>query len=201
MLPFQDISGMFDRSAGTGSPLMLIYVVWEFLLVLIVDYIARGRHTVKMSAPAAAVPLVLKGGTMVPNRLRQTFVATKVDLPRLETTPRLPAAAPVVQNQWYSPAVGYPYPPAPSYPAPVPSYPGSTPGYPPSIAGYPVSVPGYPMAAPVAAPVAPAPVGYPAPVAPLTPPYPSPYVSPPGPTPAAYPQTQASDTNPGQSTS
>jgi len=187
MLPFQDISGMFDRSSGTGSPILLIYVLWEFMLVLIVDYIARGRGLVRMSAPAAAVPVVLRGGDMVAKPARETVVATKADLPRLDKTPRLTPAAPV-PNQWFAPAAAQPYPVAPGYPppgypgaplnypmpgwaGPAPVYPAPMPGYPSPMPVYPAPMPAYPAPPPGYAVPPPA---YPGPAYPVAPPnYPS----------------------------
>lgn len=189
MLPFQDISGMFDRSAGTGSPAMLIYVVWEFLLALVVDYLARRRRLVRASAPAAAVPVVLKPASWVANQWRHTVVAGQADLPRLAKTPRLPATTALGPNQWPGPVPGLGYPVAPSYP-PAPVYPPArsyppapvfpvAPTYPPGSA-YPVAAAypparSYAPAPPPAYPVVPsgypaAPPSYPA----ATPAYPAP---------------------------
>jgi len=204
MLPFQDISDMFDRSAGTGSPVLLIYVFWEFLLVLIVDYIARGRGIVRMSAPAAAVPLVMKGGHFVPRLARQTAVATAQDLPRLATTPRLPASPAPTPNQWFAPTVGYPYPVPPSpaampvfvpmasaYPAAPPAYPAAPPAYPAAPPAYPAAPPAYPAAPPAYPAAAPAPM-------PGVYPQPRPYPAPPPSWPAqGYPPPPAT---PGQPT-
>jgi len=86
MLPFTDISGMFDRSEGTGSPVILVYLAVQLVLVLIVDWVARQRGVVRMSAPAAAVPVVVKPRKFVTIIEGSIVPATKDDLPRISTT-------------------------------------------------------------------------------------------------------------------
>jgi membrane protease YdiL (CAAX protease family) len=88
MLPFSDISGMFDRSEGTGSPIMLAYLAVEVVLILIVDFIARQRGVVRSSAPAAARPVVVKPTKFVSTIAELHAVNDAVDLPRYESTPR-----------------------------------------------------------------------------------------------------------------
>ena len=95
-LPFTDISGMFDRSEGTGSPVILIYIAVQLVLVLIVDWFARKKGVVRMSAPAALVPVVVKPRKFVTMIEGSVVPATKADLPRIETTIReMPEMAPV----------------------------------------------------------------------------------------------------------
>jgi len=88
MLPFTDFSDMFDRSAGTGSPTVLIYLAVQLVLVLIVDWVARKKGLVRMSAPAAWTPAVVKPKKFVTIIEESVIDATKDDLPRIETTPR-----------------------------------------------------------------------------------------------------------------
>jgi len=88
MLPFTDFSDMFDRSQGTGSPAILIYLAVQLVLVLVVDWAARKRGLVRMSAPAAWTPAVVKPRKFVTIIEGSVIDATKDDLPRIETTPR-----------------------------------------------------------------------------------------------------------------
>jgi len=88
MLPFTDFSDMFDRSEGTGSPVVLIYLAVQLVLVLIVDWVARKKGLVRMSAPAAWAPAVVKPKKFVTIIEGSVVQATKADLPRIETTPR-----------------------------------------------------------------------------------------------------------------
>jgi len=88
-LPFTDFSNMFDRSEGTGSPYVLIYVAVQAVLVLLVDVIARKKGIVRLSAPAAATPLVVKPRRFITRPEECTYPATPADLPRMARTPRL----------------------------------------------------------------------------------------------------------------
>jgi len=85
LLPFSDISDMFDRGEGTGSPMILIYLAAEFVLVLLIDYIARRRGLVRLSAPASSTPQVVKPRTWFTRIVESTEPATEADLPRLAT--------------------------------------------------------------------------------------------------------------------
>jgi len=60
MMPFTDISGTFDRSEGTASWTVLIYLAFQLLLVVLVDVVARRHGVVRLSAPAAEPPIVVK---------------------------------------------------------------------------------------------------------------------------------------------
>jgi membrane protease YdiL (CAAX protease family) len=92
-MPFTDISDMFDRSVGTGSPTVLIYLAVQLALVVIVDIVARRRGIVRMSAPAAATPVVVRPRHWFTNVATATEDATAKDLPRIATTVRETVAA------------------------------------------------------------------------------------------------------------
>lgn len=49
LVPFQDISALFDRSAGVGSPLILIQLLASVILVVALDVLARKRQIQRMS--------------------------------------------------------------------------------------------------------------------------------------------------------
>jgi len=154
MLPFTNISDMFDRSQGTGSPIVLVYIGVELVLVLLVDYIARRRGVIRASSPAAAAPQVVKPRRFFDPLDGCTQAATDVDLPRWATTTR--------EGQFVlAGAPGYgPVPQA--YPWPAPGYAGLAPepvqqAYPWAPQGYagPASEPApqtYPWPAPEPAP-------------------------------------------------
>jgi len=109
-MPFTDFSGMFNREAGTADWTILILLGMQLVLVVIVDIIARRRGLVRLSAPAAAIPLVVKPRRWVTRLADSTEVATIADLPRLDKTPREPA--PMVA-----------LPPNSLWPTPVPAAP------------------------------------------------------------------------------
>ncbi|MCL2784675.1 MAG: CPBP family glutamic-type intramembrane protease [Propionibacteriaceae bacterium] len=97
MLPFTDFSDMFDRGEGTGDPILMAYIGVEFLLIIIVDIVARRTGKVVMSAPAAAIPVVVKPHGLFSKIVDSAHPATESDLPRMDTTRRkLPAEAWVV---------------------------------------------------------------------------------------------------------
>ena len=133
MLPFTDFSDMFDRSEGTGSPVVLVYVGVELILVLIVDWVARRKGVVRMSAPAASIPAVVKPRRFVTMVEGSIVEATEKDLPRIATTPRetpvilspsfvVPPPSPVVSPPSFVvlPQAGSPYPPSPVVVPPSP---------------------------------------------------------------------------------
>ena len=148
MLPFSDISDIFDRSQGTGSPMLLVYAAAQLVLALIVDALARRRGLVRMSSPAAAVPEVVR-----PRRLCTALAgaglagaarpATVEDLPRLADTIRdVPVQWPPASMTalWHVPDPQPPmsqYPPPP-LPAPMSQYP--PPPMPPAGYGLPAAV-------------------------------------------------------------
>ena len=94
MLPFTDISDMFDRSVGTGSPVILFYLAFQLALVVIVDVVARRRGVARLSAPSAAVPVVVKPRHWVTQEAVEVRIATATDL-RLPQ----PSNPSVVQHQ------------------------------------------------------------------------------------------------------
>ncbi len=98
MMPFNDFTGVFERSAGSSSPTVLFTLIWQLAAVLIIDFVARRHGLVRKSAPAAATPLVLKPETFVASD-DQAVPATKADLPRIDTTPRQS----VPGNSWAAP--------------------------------------------------------------------------------------------------
>ena len=164
MLPFTDFSDMFDRSEGTGSPVVLIYLGVQLILVLIVDWVARRKGVVRMSAPAAVVPAVVKPRRFVTMIEGSVVQATKDDLPRIETTPR-EMLFPVM----YAPAMEYPpiegYPPTvvqPTIPVVQPTIPVVQPTIPVVQPTIPVILPqaGSPPAYPATPAYSPA-TGYP----------------------------------------
>ena len=52
-MPFTDFSGMFDRSVGTGDPLVLIHVAVMVGAVALLTWQARRRGVVNRTAPGA----------------------------------------------------------------------------------------------------------------------------------------------------
>ena len=154
MLPFTDMSGLFDRSEGTGSWIILVFLAVELVLVLIVDMVARNRGIVRMSAPAAETPEVVKPREWYTALAGSSVPATPKDLPRMSaTTLEIPPAAWAPQGypaQFYPPP-GYPYvPAAPMYPPPYgPPEPVESPPYgPPVSVVYPPSGPPGPVGSP-----------------------------------------------------
>ena len=101
-LPFTNISDMFDRSQGTGSPIVLVYIGVELVLVLLADFLARRWGIVRASSPAAFVPQVVKPRRWIANLVECTMPATVVDLPRWATTPREGQFV-MTGTQWYWP--------------------------------------------------------------------------------------------------
>ena len=104
---------------------ILIYQPVQLVLVLIVDWAARKRGLIRMSAPAAWTPAVVKPSKFVTIIERSVIDATKDDLPRIETTPRetpsviLPQAGSSTQYGSESvPALPVPSPP----PDPLPPH-------------------------------------------------------------------------------
>ncbi|MCL1922953.1 MAG: lysostaphin resistance A-like protein [Propionibacteriaceae bacterium] len=95
-LPFSDFSDIFDRSSGAGDSSMLVSMGLQVALLFLIDYLARRRGLVRLSAPASALPVVVKPKSFVtPVGESTTTIATEDDLPRLHTTFRelLPAWA------------------------------------------------------------------------------------------------------------
>jgi membrane protease YdiL (CAAX protease family) len=161
-LPFTDISGMFDREAGSASALVLIDLAFQVIMVVIVDILARRWGLVRQSSPAALTPQVVRPkrwftpvGTLVTE-------AAVTDLPRLATTVRESPALvqpPMwgyvgstypLQTQAYPPQA-YPPPSAQVYPPPsgTPAWPA--PGIAPA-AGY-ATPPPAPTPAPTPTPM------------------------------------------------
>ncbi len=56
LLPFTDISEMFNRESGTGSPWLLVQVALMFGAAALVLWRAKQRRVVTMTAPGAALP-------------------------------------------------------------------------------------------------------------------------------------------------
>lgn len=52
LLPFQNIEGMFDRSAGVAGPMVLIGVAVPLVGMGLIEWQARRHHIVRVSAPA-----------------------------------------------------------------------------------------------------------------------------------------------------
>jgi len=86
VLPFVDISKMFDRSEGVGSPEVLISLAVQMGLILLVDHIARQRGLVRLSSPAAYMPQVVKPRDWILQMESATYPAT-ADLP-LDAAPQ-----------------------------------------------------------------------------------------------------------------
>ncbi|MCL1906559.1 MAG: CPBP family intramembrane metalloprotease [Propionibacteriaceae bacterium] len=87
MLPFMDMTDMFDRSSGVASPLLLVDLFGQLVLVLLLDFLARRRGLVRESAPAAAWAIVSKPQLFLTNLTAEPPVtATEQDLPRITTT-------------------------------------------------------------------------------------------------------------------
>ena len=121
MFPFADFSDMFDRSEGTGSPAVLIYIAVQLVLVMIVDWVARKKGVVRMSAPAAVVPVVVKSKKFITRIEGSVVPATKDDLPRIETTIReVPEVGPSYPLAPVMPQAGSP-PESPTYNPYIPS--------------------------------------------------------------------------------
>jgi len=200
-MPFTNFADMFDRSEGTGSPAVMIYVGVELVLVLFVDWVARRKGVVRMSAPAAQVPAVVRPHRWFTPYSASIARATKKDLPRIEKTVReTPTVAPVLPGGFPGsiPAepVGYPvapgvYPAAPAvYPTaygsvPLPDPFAPAPTWPPT----PATVPPAPTLAPMPSP---------APMVPPQPPASTPMVAPtwPPPAPMVPPQSPSDPTIP-----
>ncbi|MCL2471162.1 MAG: CPBP family glutamic-type intramembrane protease [Propionibacteriaceae bacterium] len=144
-LPFTDFSGLMDRSDGSAGPGVLIYLVIQLILVVLVDIVARRRGLVRLSAPGAATPQVVKPKRWVAHLTQIAQTATKADLPRFDSTVREQQT----QYSWLSaipsPQRGQAYVPAGYLPY------GQTPGVPP------MPTPPYAPAAPSASGMAPLP--------------------------------------------
>jgi membrane protease YdiL (CAAX protease family) len=110
-LPFSDFSNMFERGDGSGSPALMIYLAVEIAMALIIDWLARRRGLVRMAAPAASIPQVVRARTMILS-LTAAEQATPADLPRFDSTVR---EAPMAEP-W---AVPVPYG-APVWAPPIP---------------------------------------------------------------------------------
>ncbi|MCL1906558.1 MAG: lysostaphin resistance A-like protein [Propionibacteriaceae bacterium] len=113
MIPFQDFSDLFDRSDGTGSPFGLAYIGLDLGLVLLIDYVGRRRGIVRLSAPAAGQPVVVKPRAFWSDvTIDPPVVASQEDLPRINTTVRLwvpdPALVPNTAVPVF-PAATFPY--------------------------------------------------------------------------------------------
>ena len=105
MMPFSDFSDLFERGEGTGSPVLLISVAVEIVLVLLVDFIARKKGLVRLAAPAAPTPTVAKPTKFISSIADSTVVATKADLPRIESTLR---QLPLAPTPWGGANTGQP---------------------------------------------------------------------------------------------
>ena len=208
MLPFSDFSDMFDRSEGTGSPEVLIYIAVQLVLVLIVDWVARKKGVVRMSAPAAHTPAVVKPRKFVTIITESVVAATKDDLPRIDTTPReepepvsmytmgYPSEYPTEYYQGFYPppqaSMPIPYAPQQMPMGPPPGY-GQAPMGPPPGYG---QVPPGPPPSYGQGPTSPSPGYGPAPSAPSpsvqqVPPSVPPYSEQVAPMPTPYPPVQA----------
>jgi membrane protease YdiL (CAAX protease family) len=86
VLPFTDISDMFNRESGAASPIILVYLGIQLFLVLLVDYFARRKGLVRKSAPAAALAVVARAKSGLTGMDEEIQVATEKDLPRISTT-------------------------------------------------------------------------------------------------------------------
>ena len=107
--PFSDISGMFDRSAGTGSPDVLINLGAQLIMVVVIDILARRHGLVRLSAPGAVESVVVKPRGWVLRRAELPQPATAAELVPFDTLAALPA-----------PQLATPYWPG-FYPPPRPS--------------------------------------------------------------------------------
>ena len=63
-MPFTDISDMFDRSAGQGSPMVLVDVGCVLVMVIIVTLVARKRQEARLSSPAESLATMPAPGQM-----------------------------------------------------------------------------------------------------------------------------------------
>ena len=133
MLPFSDISDIFDRGEGAGSPMLMVYLSIQLVLVLIVDSMARRRGLVRMSSPAAAAPEVVQPRRLCTRLAGAARPATAEDLPRMASTVR------DIPLQWP------PTPPMPAYgPPPTPPGHGLSPAASGQIPDPPPPPPGWP---------------------------------------------------------
>ncbi len=79
-LPFANFAELSSvRSDGADT---LFIGLIQLILTLVIDHLARRRGLVRMSSPAAAVPMIVKAGTS------SLEPATKDDLPRFDMTVR-----------------------------------------------------------------------------------------------------------------
>ncbi len=56
LLPFQDLNEVFNRSAGTGDPTVLLQLVVLGAAAAVIVHMARRRRVSRTGAPAAAIP-------------------------------------------------------------------------------------------------------------------------------------------------
>ena len=57
LVPFQDFSDIFERAAGTGSPLLLIQLAMLVVATVVIEIVARRSKLTFASAPAAQPPI------------------------------------------------------------------------------------------------------------------------------------------------
>lgn len=69
-LPFSDISGLFDRSVGTGDPTMLVITGMQVLILVLVEVLARRAKLVRRNAPG-----------LLPEQAADRAAPAQLDLP------------------------------------------------------------------------------------------------------------------------